>query len=72
MKQISIGSWDEEQRQIQVEDDSTVGSALRQAGVTVAETQSVSTFSNATNVGLNDNVVDGETYLLVSNSVSGI
>lgn len=71
MKQFTIGSWDGEQRTIQVEDSATVGQALSQAGVSVARSQSVTTFSNASNVGLSESVVDGETYLLTSNNESG-
>jgi len=71
MKTIKIGPWDGEQRQIQVEDSATVSQALQAAGLRISSQQSVSTFSDAQDVGLNEVVSDGETYLLTGNQISG-
>ena len=71
MKNIRIGAWDGEQVLIQVQDEATVSDALRTAGLQLAQSQSVTTFSDAQDVELNSLVRDGETYLLTGNQVSG-
>lgn len=71
MKSVTIGSWDGEQRVVEVSDGATVNEVLRQAGITIQNTQSVTQYSNAENIGLNAQVVDGETYLLTGNHQSG-
>jgi len=71
-KQIRIGAWDGEQASIQVEDSATISQALQIAGLTLAPSQSVTTFSDAQDVGLDSLVQDGETYLLTGNQQSGL
>ena len=71
MKSITIGSWDGEEKVISVSDNATVSDVLSQAGITIANTQSVTTFSNAENVSLTSPVVDGESYFLTGNHQSG-
>ena len=71
MKTITIGEWDGEQKQISVEDTTTVQQALQIAGIRPARTQQITTFSNADRVESDEIVSDGETYLLTGNQVSG-
>lgn len=71
MKTIQIGPWDGDQPTIQVADDATIGQAMQQAGLTLAESQSITTLSDAQDLSRNDLVRDGETYLLTGNQQSG-
>ncbi len=70
MKTITIGDWDGEQKQINVEDTTTLQEAMQIAGIRQARTQQITTFSNADRVEPGEVVSDGETYLLTGNQVS--
>jgi hypothetical protein len=71
MKTVFVGPWDGEQVQIQVEDAATIGQVLSAAGLRLANSQTITTLSSATDLSINDGVVDGETYVLTGNQVSG-
>lgn len=71
-KTINIGDWDGEHQQLQVEDNATLSSVLQQIGITLARTQRVVADSNVITIGMDDQLIDGETYHLASNHVSGI
>lgn len=71
MKTINIGPYDGDQVQIQVEDNATINDALRTAGLTLARSQSVTSYSDAENLDLGSSVQDGETYLITGNQSSG-
>ena len=70
MKNVIIGPFDGEQVSIQVQDNATIADTLTAAGLSLTREQSVSSFSQAQDVELNDLVVDGETYLITGNHVS--
>ena len=72
MKTIQIGPWDGDQASIQVADTATLNDALREAGLSLAPSQSITTLSDTQDLGLNDVVQNGETYLLTGNQVSGL
>lgn len=71
MKTVQIGAWDGDQPTITVPDNATVQDALRIAGMSLASTQQIVSYTNSENVGVGDSVLDGETYILTGNQVSG-
>ena len=68
---IQIGDWDGAHQELEVADDATLSQALTQAGITLARTQRVVADSNVVTIGLDDGLVDNETYHLASNHASG-
>jgi len=70
-KTINIGAWKGEQQELVVDDNSTLSNALQQAGLTITNSQQVTSYSDGSNNELNDVVRDGETYLITGNHVSG-
>ena len=71
MKTVRIGPVDGEQASFQVEDNATIAQALAVAGLRMAPSQSITSFSDAQDISLGEMVRDGETYLLTGNQVSG-
>lgn len=71
MKTIKVGAWDGEQVSIQIEDSATLNDALKIAGMKLAPTQQIVSYSNAMPADADDAITDGETYLLTGNQVSG-
>ena len=71
MKTITIGDWDGDKKTITVEDNCTVSQALELAGLTRSQSQSITRYSDAETVNMNETVFDSETYLLTGNQTSG-
>ncbi len=70
-KTIQIGGWDEDKRQVVVNDNATLSEALRIAGIRPTRTQQITAFSDAAAIDEGELVRDGETYLLTGNQVNG-
>jgi hypothetical protein len=71
MKKVIVGPFDGDQVELEVEDNATVADILRSAHLTMGSQQSVTSFSDASDVRLSDVARDGETYVLTGNHVSG-
>jgi len=70
-KTIQIGEVFGDTQEVVVDDTATVRQALQIAGVGMAQSQGITSYSDAAAIEMDEVVRDGETYLLTSNHVSG-
>ena len=72
MKTVTIGSWDGNEKVVEVGDEATVNDVLRAAGLTITATQSVTNFDTSENLRTEDMVENGQTYFITANHESGM
>lgn len=70
-KTIQIGEVFGDTTEVVVDDNATVRQALQIAGVGIAPSQQLTSYSDAARIEMDEIARDGETYLLTSNHVSG-
>ena len=70
-KTIQIGEVFGDTQEVIVDDSATVRQALQIAGVRIAPSQQLTSYSDAARIEMDEVARDGETYLLTSSHVSG-